>query len=91
MKRFETKDYFKDVFQETGIRIVKTENGLYKWVIDSKTEFRTPVQALLDAQAVIGQPDRDEMMIFDEPEIPWTRTTVSVNVDVDWAPIIPLR
>lgn len=59
---------YRDIFDEGGIKIVKAKNGRYRWIIDSQTDFRTPMSALQDALKVIGQPDREEP---EDIELPW--------------------
>lgn len=69
---------YRDIFDEGGIKIVKAKNGRYRWIIDSQTDFRTPMSALQDALKVIGQPDREEPEDI-EIELPWFRDEVAEN------------
>lgn len=85
------KDYFDDIYKNSGIRIVKTENGGYRWSLDSVTEFRTPMQALLDAQKVIGEEDEGPDLLPVNKPNGWGAISITIKPDIEWSPIIPLR
>ncbi len=70
---------YRDIFDEGGIRVVKTERGTYRWIIDSETEFRSPFDAFKDAMVVIGQPTK-ETMISEEIDLPWPKVVVKTDI-----------
>lgn len=70
---------YRDIFDEGGIRVIKTERGTYRWVIDSETEFRSPYAAFNDAMAVIGQPTKEPITREEEIILPWPKVIIPTS------------
>lgn len=83
---------YRDIFEESGIKIFKTRDGRYRWKVESRERFSSPFAAMRDAMTVIGEQPLDHECDTKEtvPE-PWSKVTIQTQTDVEWQPIVPLR
>lgn len=83
-------DLHETLLEEFGLNVYKTEDGEYKWRMESTATYSTPVKAMRAALDLIEY-DGGRRQSQTTNLIPFENGMITATTKFEWEPIIPLK